>query len=279
MSTKAILRNLRVKRVSLVDMGANFDRDTKDGAHITLYKSASVSDVHVPVPPVPKKDEPKTEEPVNDKEIPVSKSIIARLLGLVTEQDVNKRAEAVEQIAKEFPTGDDKPMHKADDPTCKCADCMNKSVTKAAGDTSDLAKKFTDLEKRNDELQKSLQAEITKREVGEVTSILKSFKATPFDMEKDVETYHQMRKANPAMFESIIAKMRATDEMLAQSALFKSVGSGRSGGGDAWSQIEAKADAMVEKSTKPLTREQALEKVMMDPANRGLVKQYRAEQQ
>lgn len=51
-----VLRNLRVKRVSLVDEGANFDEQTKDGAHILLYKSKVVKDgpglssVHVDSP-------------------------------------------------------------------------------------------------------------------------------------------------------------------------------------------------------------------------------------
>lgn len=50
-----ILRNLRIKRVSLVEAGANLDPLTLDGAHIMLYKSKdgmkkdgpNVGDVHV----------------------------------------------------------------------------------------------------------------------------------------------------------------------------------------------------------------------------------------
>ena len=44
-----ILRNLRIKRVAIVDSGANFDQKTGDGAHIMLYKSSpGVGAVHVP---------------------------------------------------------------------------------------------------------------------------------------------------------------------------------------------------------------------------------------
>src|SRR5262245_29260204 len=49
-----ILTNLRIKRVALVDNGANFDKSTGDGAHIMLYKrddtqkgGPSLSSVHV----------------------------------------------------------------------------------------------------------------------------------------------------------------------------------------------------------------------------------------
>ena len=62
--------------------------------------------------------------------------------------------------------------------------------------------------------------------------------------------------------------------------LFKNLGAGGDGGGgDAWAQIEAKADALLEKGSADLTREQALEKVMLDPKNKALVKQYRSQQQ
>jgi len=51
-----VLRNLRIKRVAIVDKGANFDPETGDGAHILLYKrdlrktaGPSLGDVHVPV--------------------------------------------------------------------------------------------------------------------------------------------------------------------------------------------------------------------------------------
>jgi hypothetical protein len=51
-----VLRNLRIKRVAIVDKGANFDAETGDGAHILLYKrdltksaGPSLGDVHVPV--------------------------------------------------------------------------------------------------------------------------------------------------------------------------------------------------------------------------------------
>ena len=56
-----ILRRLRIKRVSLVDSGANFDEATGDGAHIMLYKrdvskdnpGARASHSDAPLAPLP----------------------------------------------------------------------------------------------------------------------------------------------------------------------------------------------------------------------------------
>lgn len=266
-----ILRNLRIKRVALVDAGANFDKHTGDGAHIMLFKSAT-----------PKQPVAETNTETNMK-----KSFIQKILGLVTETDPTKRAAAAVELEKEFPADDDvEKVHKAGDAMCKCADCMNKrapdpEVAKRLTDiekaNTDLAKKLADSQTENLAVAKRLVEEIEKRESVEMREVLKSFKATPFDLDKDVPVYLAMKRATPEAFDRTMTMLKATDAQLAQSALFANFGTGRTGQGSAWAQIEAKADAMVTKSATPLTREQAIEKVMV--AEPKLVAQYRAEQQ
>lgn len=354
-----ILRNLRVKRVSLVDIGANFDTKTGDGAHIMLFKAAvnknpSVGSVHVDstdwrddyekatldstsrnklpdsafaavwtdskgvkqrklpihdaghlaaargrlaaadIPAdVKAAARRKIDAATNHKEKNVKKSILQKMLGLFNEKDETKRAASAEEITKalnDLNDNDDdvkKVAHDASDPNCKCADCMGKRFT---GDPEAInlavSKATTALEKKHAEqlaivtkqatdAMAAVEVEKQARLTAEMTSVLKSFRHVPMDLEKDIPAYIALKAANPTMFDSILAKMRGTEALLAKSALFENFGSNQEGQGDAWAAIEAKADALVEKSTSGLTREQAIEKVMLDPKNMSLVKQYR----
>lgn len=358
-----VLRNLRIKRVALCDMGANFDKRTGDGAHIMLFKSApSVDAVHVPTAGAESEWESEYEKanldaaarnalpdsafaavwtdakgkkqrklPIHDaghlaaargridaadipasvkaaarrkieaatktKEKAVKKSLFKQMLGLFTETDIEKRKVALSEMEKAFPDDDgdeddkdkdkgkDKaPVHKSDDEMCKCADCMSKRTAKSVAKSAEMVaieKKQVELEKQNATLQAALNVEVEKRLDAEMVDILKQFKATPFDPATDVDIFRKMKRDNPEAFDRTIAVMKATDAQLTQSALYRNVGSSRSGAGEgsAWAQIEAKADSLIEKGAAGLTREQAIEKVMLDPKNNGLVKQYRAEQQ
>lgn len=282
--TPGVLRNLRIKRVALVDSGANFDKATGDGAHIMMYKRAS------------KDPDP---DPIQE-ETPVKKSFMQKLLGLFTETDVTKRAAMVAEIEKAFPPDDgdedDKPIHKADDSMCKCADCVAKSATaksvaKAAADAelakggAEVAKRIADIEKVNADLTKAnndliakVNAQIEKADKEEIRTVLKSFKKASIDVEKDVDVFYAMRKANQAGYDRAIALLKAADTQLEQSAMYRNLGSSRIGEGSAWAQLVAKSEALMSKSTAKLTKEAALDEVMQDPSNLGLVKAYRDEQ-
>lgn len=388
-----ILRNLKIKRVALVDMGANFDRRTGDGAHITLWKRAiakdpSVAAVHSDAPmggsptPAPKKpkritpdhpDYPQYETdyektnldaesrhalpdsafaavwtdskgnknrklPIHDaghlaaargrlnaakipsdvkatarrridaatrrtqKENSFMKDILKRMLGLLKEEDPTKRAagmtEVETMIEKANPFADDgdadDKVHKANDPMCKCADC----VAKRAPMPADITKRFELLEKANTDLIAKLatanleattatnlaKSVMEKADKAEMRAILKSFVAVPFKTDDDVEVdaFLLMKRTTPAAYTAMIEKYRGIDAQLAKSELFAhDLGSSRNGGGEgsAWAQIEAKADALIAKGGITLTREQMIEKVLLDPANNELVAQYRAEAQ
>ena len=351
-TVRGVLRNLRIKRVALVPMGANFDKKTGDGAHIMLYKGApDVGSVHVDSTEWESEYEKANLDaysrnalpdsafaavwtdsagkkhrklPIHDAghlaaargrideaDIPADVKAAARrkienagstsksnednmkktwgsvlkgLVGLAAEPDAAKRAEALGELTKAFPDDndeDDKPVHKADDPMCKCADCMAKGaqmpdITKSA----EFMKAVNDaVAAQTTDIQKRLQAEVDIRETAEVRTILKSFKATSLDIEKELPTYLALRKSNPAAFDSVIKTLQTQDAQLADSRMLQDFGTRRGAGeGSAWAQIEAKAEALIEKSSDgKLTKAMAIERVMEQ--NPKLVKAYRAEQQ
>lgn len=353
MSKLANLRNLRIKRVALVDKGANFDKQTGDGAHIMLFKAAasksdSMAAVHVdstdwetdyekanltgeqrnnlpdsafaavwtdskgkhrklPIHdaghlaaargridqadlPADVKAEARRriaaagDKGSKNKEKSMKlKDILKSAIGLMSESDESKRKEGLGQLAKaadDLPDDDsDTKVHKADDPMCKCAMCMAKrapesEITKRMRE--DFEKRASDLEKRNTELAAQLGAEIEKREDDEMRTILKSFKRVSVNFDTDVAIFRKMKKADPAMYERTMAIMKANEAQLADSMAFASTGSGMRGtaSGNAYAELEAKADALMSKSANGLTKEQAMEKVTLDPANRELVKRY-----
>ncbi len=357
-----ILRRLKINRVDLVDMGANFDAKTGDGAHIMLHKRAdqpvvkdspSLASVHVDsaggderddyekatldsdsrnklpdsafaavwtdaqgkkqrklpihdanhlaaargrldaadLPANVKADARRKIEAATNKEKTVEKGkfskFVTEVVGLFTETDVEKRNKAAaELIAKADDM--DKAVEHTDSADCKCAKCMEKA---ADPDKDKMPPAFakrleaieanaTVVEKANADLRKQLAVEVEKRLDGEMETVLKSFKATPFDLKTDVAHFRKMKQDTPEVYERTMALFKAADAQMAFSKAFDNAGSSRSGGrGDAWGEIEARADAMVEKSTKDLTREQAIDKVLSDPKNNALVKRYREEQQ
>lgn len=363
-----ILRNLRIKRVSLVDNGANLDTATGDGAHIVLFKRETKKDgpnlgqVHVDSPAWDADDADEYEKadlsaegrrglpdssfaavwtdaqgkkhrklPIHDaghltaargridqadipadvkaaarrridaksgksetkKEIKVTKNFLTKLLGLVVESDVEKRKAAAAELEKAM-DGEvvEKVEHDPNNPDCKCADCMAKAE-KRATPPADVAKRLADIEKVNTEMAKAnatlvkanadlmaaIEVEKNTRLDNEMTTILKSFKMTPFDLTKDVAEFRKMKESNPTAFERTMALLKATDaQLIANNQLMRTFGSARTGSGSAWDQIEAKAAALVEKSTDGnMTIEKARDKVML--AHPELVSQYRQEQQ
>lgn len=229
----------------------------------------------------------------NHKEKKVSKisELFKRVVAAVNETDVSKRAAALEAVGKEADDLD-KAMHNPDDPSCKCAECMAKrapaptiaDVDKRIAEAVEKAQTATraELQKKLDETSAQLAIEKNMRLDGEIETILKSFKATPFNLDKakddnDIRKFRKMRDTDSDGFDRTIALLRAQDEIVAKSAAFGNLGSSRSGGQQpAWNQIVAKADEKVSKGTNGLTREQAIDQVMLE--NPDLVKRYREEQ-
>lgn len=295
------LTNLKITRVALVDKGAN------QHAHIMLFKADSTAAVH--------SDKPLSEEEtrrravarqaldsaLQAKEKRVKPNLLKRMIAAMTMTDVAKRDLELADIVKAVDDGDaddtKKMAHVPGDPNCKCADCMKKSADdsdfgkRASAEVIELKKSLDAMEKRTKDAEDRAKtaedvakAERTIRKRADMVTLLKSFKAVPLTLEakegetSDVDRYLKMQDVDPDGFDRTIALLKAADGQIATGAMFKSFGSGSSqGGGDAWTQIEAKAAAMMEKSAGSMTKEQAINKAMDD--NPKLVTQYRAEQQ
>jgi hypothetical protein len=343
-----ILRNLRIKRVALVDRGANFDKQTGDGAHIMLFKAAAAKSDSLGAVHVDSTDWESDYEkanlnseqrdklpdsafaavwtdskgkhrklPIHDAghlaaargridqaDIPADvkakarrriasasqtkeksmklKDIIKSALGLIGEPDESKRKEGLEVLTKAADSLPDEmaKAHDPDDEMCKCAMCMAK---RAPVDDA-VAKRLSDIEKRNIELatelakaHTTLAAEVEKRESTEMVTMLKSFKHIAVDLATDVAIFRKMKSDSPAAFERTMAMMKANDTQLADAQQFANVGSGMPGtvSGDAWAEIEAKAAQLVAKAGAAMTKAQAIDTVLMDPANQSVVKRYR----
>lgn len=294
------LTNLKITRVALVDKGAN------QHAHIMLYKADSMVAVHV--------DAPLSEEEIRrraaaraaldsalqPKEKRMKPSLMKRLIAALGIADVAKKDLELAAIAKEaddLETDDTKKMaHVPGDPNCKCADCMKKADDgdfgkRASAEVIELKKSLDAMEKRTKDAEDRAKtaedvakAERSIRKRADMVTLLKSFKAVPLTLEakegetSDVDRYLKMQELDPAGYDRTIALLKAADGQIAEGAMFTNFGKTGSGGdNDAWSQIVAKADAMLEKSSGGMTKEQAIDKVM--DANPKLVAQYRSQQQ
>jgi hypothetical protein len=418
------LRNLRFTRVALVDKGANFDRETKDGAHILLWKrhtekagGPTLSQVHVDSPdcPCPNCDQRDDYEKsvitsssrnalpdsafaavwtdaqgkkqrklpykhqdgsldhnhwanaqarIEGSNIPDHVKAIARhkleaarpkekrmklsdllkrAVGFSAESDAATRKAEIDKFLKALdtpgspeheaaeaqhigalahlhpdhvaamkahvdhlgkmikafgdgPHPDGHPVHAmkaAHDAMCKAiAANEDRGQTlhpeppdgdepDAASVTKAVAKATTDLEKRLKDTEQLLKSERLIRKSAEMVTVLKSFKATSFNLDlaqenNDVMRFLKMQDADPDGYKRTIELLKAADEQLAKGALYKSFGSSQSGTGSAEAQLQAKAEALIQKDGK-LTKEQAWDKVSME--NPALVRQYRAEAQ
>lgn len=232
------------------------------------------------------------------------KEIMKSVMDTILEPDIEKRKLALAPLSKAVDELEDPPTtvvkvaHTPGDPLCKCDTCMAKAADlkkkKDDDDAAELAKqvpaevakRMESISKQNEDLVKAntaMAATVAKMQddqaTVEMTTILKGFKHTPFKLtgdDSDVAKFKKMKAADPGGWERMLEIFKAQDAQMGTA--FANVGSNLSGGrGNAWEQIEAKADAMMEKSTTSITREQAIEKVMF--ANPKLVKEYREQQQ
>lgn len=162
------------------------------------------------------------------------------------------------------------------------------------GDGSPTAKR---LRKQFASVEKTLRAEITKanerataaeeiakaerdrRETDEIQGVLKSFTGMSIDVAKHTPLFKALRTSSPELYKNLVETLTGANAAVAKGGLFGELGSGRDGAakGSAWDQIVAKAEEMVSKSSKGMTREQAIDKVMEQ--NPRLVREYRAQQQ
>lgn len=160
------------------------------------------------------------------------------------------------------PDGDEMPADKAVSKRFAEQDGQIEALRKRAESAEVIAKRLLD-----------------ERDTAEVTAVLKSFSAVPFKVEdaNEVALFKSLRQNNRPAFDRVVELLTAVDKQAADG-LYKEIGSSAPGSveGSAWAELERKADDEIAKSSTPLTREQALDKVMKN--NPKLVLKYREEQ-
>lgn len=114
------------------------------------------------------------------------------------------------------------------------------------------------------EMQKSIDAQTAAAaERGFIAKAEVELQAVPMDATKLGKLLKSVHDVGGEAGATLLELLKNVNAALAQSALFKEFGSHHSGPtGDVMTKLEAKAAALIEKSDKPLTREQAIAKVL-----------------
>ena len=130
---------------------------------------------------------------------------------------------------------------------------------------------------RSEMLAKELREEKQRRIKKEFEERAREFENLPISAEElgqILQVFHAKAKDE---FEKIEGLLRAVNEALGQSELFKEMGSSFNGpAGGAWSKVEKMAESLIQKDVS-LTKEKAVALVL--ERNPDLYKQYLAEQQ
>lgn len=263
-----LLRRLRVKRVDLVDKGANFDPATGEGAHVLLFKSQPTSS-EVNVPGIePDKDE-----------------MVCKACGAKVAKDAAKCQKCGAPMVSK---ADDRPKEDAVDEKIKAelADATAKlsaatsEIEKLKGANEALQKQLDTpeaIEKRKLEaLPTSVRERIEKQDAAikkledekserEMIEVVKS--AMPQLPGKFEDSGKLLKRAKEALtaedFEALTVVLKAASAQIEKGGLFREVGKRGDGApaADPMTQINALADAMVTKDAK-LNRDAAIDLVL-----------------
>lgn len=149
---------------------------------------------------------------------------------------------------------------------------------KAEEQVEKLMKETADLRKKNEELAKSLN-EITEANLlKEYVAKAGEFKNLSISPEEFGPVLKTLATQTPEAFEKVMAVLKAADESLNQSELFKSAGSEAQGTtGDSWARIEKLAEGLIEKSEKGFSKAKAIEQVLKTEEGKKLYNQYMIE--
>lgn len=238
------LRNLVINRVDLVDVGANLDMETGDGAHVLLWKRHDGD--------LPQSDpEPDPEPEPEDTDMPDIEKVGRKIAG-------KRRARLEAALAELQAVLAETEVEEADaEPTSKRQEETVDDITK--GLPEDVAKRMEQLEKRAQEAESAAAAaqEVAKAErdarlrIGFVEKI-KGFARLPLDPEKDADLLKKMAESlTTEEYARVEEILRSADAALEKSAAFEAIGSGKTPAvsGSAYAAIEAEAKALVEKGT------------------------------
>lgn len=113
------------------------------------------------------------------------------------------------------------------------------------------------------QLEATLKAERDERLTKEFVAKAAALKNLPMDANEMGPVFKRLSEAAPKDWPKIESLLKAANEQLAKSALFREVGTaGGAASGSAWGRVVQMADQMVRKAENGLTREQAIAKVL-----------------
>lgn len=149
---------------------------------------------------------------------------------------------------------------------------------KAEEQVEKLMKETADLRKKNEELAKSLTEIQEANLLKEYVAKAGEFKNLAISPEEFGPVLKTLATKTPEAFEKVMAVLKAADESLNQSELFKSAGSEAQGTtGDSWARIEKLAEGLIEKSEKGFSKAKAIEQVLKTEEGKKLYNQYMIE--
>lgn len=132
--------------------------------------------------------------------------------------------------------------------------------------------------KKAEALEKALNDQRDRQALREAIAKADSFKALPIKADEFGPVLKALADKAPEEMAKVEEVLKAADEALRQSSIFKELGSDAKGGpgtGGAWSKIEAAAAQIVQKAESSMTKEQAIAKVLAE--NPALYQEYLGE--
>lgn len=154
---------------------------------------------------------------------------------------------------------------------------LPEDIRKQLEEVAELKKKAAEaeeLKKRVEEAEALAKAEREERLKKEYIAKVASYQALPVQPEEFGLVLKALAEKAPEEYAKLEGVLKAADEALAKSELFREVGRSGAGESTAWAKVEAMAKEIVQKNAG-MTKEQAIAKVLRD--NPELYSAYRAE--
>jgi len=280
------LSNIETEEVSLVPKGANNKK-------FFLIKSAD-GDKVVSMSGLIEKfmDQVKEEkvldgvEPEIDEVARVAKHLIQTIRDLVPEGTANqffqsllkenKGEKTMDKVeGKEIETPEAKKDEGAKAPEATPAEGTGKpaaeAVEKAVIENVELRKELDTLQKK---FKESEDVRVTKEFIEEA----KQFKNLSINAEQFGPVLKSVKESAPKAYDKIVEVLKSAEELLRSNEVMKAQGSdAKHATGSAWEKIEKMADAMIEKSSKPLKKTEAIDIVLKSDEGKKLYNQYEVE--
>lgn len=249
------LKDLKIDRVDLVDKGANPD------AHILLFKRKGDEGV-MKFEEIMKKLTPEQQTAVMEE---INK---AKGADMTPEEKKKKEAEmaAMGKMKDDLAKRD----QEVKDLTAKVEELTKSKTGDGEGDDKDIfkglnpeVKKYLeDMKKEADAAKAIVKAMEETRLIEQYTSVAKSFNALPIKAEEFGPVLKSFAQADKDSYAKLEAMLKSFNEAVSKGALFKELGTSSSNSADPYAKMEAKAQELVQKSSTPLSKEQAMVQIM-----------------